>query len=97
MSNSWDNVVGTDAYNKNLERIEGIANSNGHQLNPDEERVKKVIGLITMNFNEFGEYFCPCKQNHPLNPEEDITCPCLEIDEEIKKDGYCFCKLFFGK
>ena len=97
MANSWDNVVGTDAYNKNLERIEGIANSTEHQLNPDEERVKKVIGLMTMNFNEFGEYFCPCKQNHPLDPDKDVSCPCSELKDEVTKDGHCFCKLFHRK
>lgn len=97
MANSWDNVIGTDAYNKNLERIEGIANSNEHQLNPDEERVKKVIGLMTMNFNEFGKYYCPCKQSHPLDPDKDLSCPCSEVKDEVTKDGHCFCKLFHRK
>ena len=97
MGNPWDNVVGTDEYNVNSKRIEDIAMSNNYKLNPDNERVEKVLGLMTMNFKEFGKYYCPCKQNHPLDPDKDVICPCPELDEEIKKDGNCFCRLFFEK
>ena len=68
MGNSWDPVVGTEEYNKNLARIEKIAQEKGFILNPDDERLKKVVGLMTMNQNEFGKYYCPCKQSHPLDP-----------------------------
>lgn len=94
MANSWDPVVGTKSYLENLERIRALAEANGYRLNPDEERLKKVVGLMTMNFNETGRYYCPCKQSHPLDPK-DILCPCSEMDEEIRAGGSCFCKLFF--
>jgi ferredoxin-thioredoxin reductase catalytic subunit len=95
MSNSWDDVVGTDAYTKNLVRVKDIAAKKGYILNPDEERIKKVVGLMTMNHNSHAKYYCPCKQSHPLDPQKDITCPCPEMDTEIAKDGNCFCKLFY--
>ena len=95
MSNSWDDVVGTDAYNINLARIQDIAAEKGFMLNPDEERVKKVVGLMTMNHNSHAKYYCPCKQSHPLEPEKDILCPCPELDAEVSTDGNCFCKLFY--
>ena len=97
MANSWDNVVGTDKCNKNLDRIRRIAESQGFILNPDEERLMKVVGLMTMNFNEFGKYYCPCKQSHPLDPDKDVLCPCSELKDEVTKDEHCFCKLFLGK
>ncbi len=97
MSNSWDNVIGTDKYNKNLDRIKRIAESQGVILNHDDQRLKKVVGLMTMNFNEFGKYYCPCKQNHPLDPDKDISCPCSELKDEVTRDGHCFCKLFHRK
>lgn len=97
MSNSWDNVIGTDEYNRNLDRIKKIAESQEVILNPDEERLKKVVGLMTMNFNEFGKYYCPCKQSHPLDPDKDLLCPCSELKDEVTKDGHCFCKLFYRK
>ncbi len=97
MANSWDDIVGTDKYNKNIERIEKLAESQGFILNPDEERLKKVVGLMTMSFNEFGKYYCPCKQSHPLDPDKDLLCPCAELEDEVTKDGHCFCKLFYSK
>ena len=95
MANSWDDVVSTDEYNENLVRVQALADDKGYVLNQDEKRVKKVVGLMTMNDNEHNEYYCPCKQSHPLDPEKNVTCPCTEWQDEIRKDGYCFCKLFY--
>ena len=95
MLNSWDPIVGTDEYNHNLEKIRKIADLKGYKLNPDEERVKKVIGLMTKNSNETSRNFCPCKQSHPLDIKNDTTCPCPELDAEVAKQGNCFCQLFF--
>jgi len=96
MSNSWDPVIDTGAYLDTLKRAEELAVEKGYNLNPDNERIEKVIGLMTMNFNETGRYFCPCKQSHPLDTEKDVICPCPELESEIGEDGNCFCKLFFS-
>lgn len=97
MANKWDPVVGTKEYNDNFTRITRMAEEFGFALNPDQERIQKVVGLMTMNYNEFGKYYCPCKQSHPLDPEKDVVCPCPPLAEEVQKDGYCFCKLFYSK
>ena len=88
--------MNTPEYLKTLERAEDIAERTGYIINPDMERVRKVIGLMTMNFMETGKYFCPCKQSHPLDPENDVVCPCTEIHQEVEKDGNCFCRLFYS-
>ncbi len=95
MSNIWDRVVGTKEYNENLARIKALAKEKNYILNPDEERVKKVVGLMTLNFIEFNGYYCPCKQSHPLDRIKDPVCPCPQLDEEVARDGNCFCRLFF--
>ena len=96
MGNKWEPIIGTQEYNENLARIMEIAHDNGYILNPDQERVKKVVGLMTMNYNEFGKYYCPCKQSHPLDPAKDILCACPPLADEIERDGHCFCKLFWA-
>ncbi|UCC12558.1 MAG: ferredoxin:thioredoxin reductase [candidate division WOR-3 bacterium] len=95
MSNPWDSVIGTGAYNKNLARIHALAAEKGYRVNPDTERIEKVVGLMTMNSTAHTAYYCPCKLNHPLDPQKDATCPCPELESEITKDGNCFCRLFF--
>ncbi len=32
---------------------------------------------------------CPCL------PAKRLHCPCEEMEEDIKKTGHCFCKVFF--
>jgi len=83
-------------YDDNLNRIEMIAQVKGLVLNKDIERIKKVVGLMTDNFNNHGYYFCPCKQINDI-PEKgvDITCPCLELDKELEDIGSCHCRLFY--
>lgn len=97
MANKWDAIVDTEQYDENLSRIMKTARQRDYVLNPDQERIRKVVGLMTMNKNDFGKYFCPCKQSHPLDPEKDVVCPCPEITDEIAKDGHCFCRLFYSK
>ena len=91
--NKW--TTHSDQFQTAMRRIKEIAEEKGLHLNPDEERVMKVVGLMTNNFVESGQYFCPCKQSHPLKPAEDVTCPCPSCEDEIAKDGHCRCKLFF--
>lgn len=84
-------------YEKNLQRLQKIAQEQGLALNPDQERVEKVVGLMTANFEAVGEYICPCKQkSKPPVKGADILCPCPEMAEEIEKSGHCFCRLFFS-
>ncbi len=85
------------AYKENYQRLEKIAREKGYVFNSDKERVNKVISLMTNNYKEFGKYYCPCKQHHPLDPEKDTLCPCPELDEEVARDGNCYCRLFYKK
>ncbi len=97
MGNSWDPVINTPEYEATLERALSFAKESGLILNPDEKRVEKVIGLMTMNYNTTGKYFCPCKQSHPLDTENDTICPCSTIEDEIEAEGHCYCRLFYKK
>jgi ferredoxin-thioredoxin reductase catalytic subunit len=83
-------------YENNVKRLELFAAEKGWILNPDPERVKKVVGLMTGNFEQHGAYYCPCKQSGDVpRIGEDVICPCPEAEAEIEKEGHCFCRLFF--
>jgi ferredoxin-thioredoxin reductase catalytic subunit len=83
-------------YDENLLRLMQVALEHRLIFNPDRERVDKVVGLMSDNFDQYSLYYCPCKQSHPLDTSKDVTCPCPELDAEIAETGYCFCKLFFA-
>jgi len=84
-------------YRNAVKRVRKLAAQHGLVLNSDEERVEKVVGLMTENYVAAGKYYCPCKQSDPLDPDKDVVCPCPEWREEIAKDGHCFCRLFYRK
>jgi len=83
------------AYRANRTRLQEFADRKGYALNADAERLNKVIGLMTRNLAEFGKYYYPCKQSHPLDPGRDTLCPCPEAAREIAEEGHCSCRLFF--
>ncbi|MBN1866793.1 hypothetical protein JW916_05830 [Candidatus Sumerlaeota bacterium] len=91
--NEW--TTHTSEYPEVLRRVSAIAEENGYRLNPDLDRVAKVVGLMTNNWVETGKYVCPCKQSHPVDPAVDVVCPCPPWTEEITQQGYCFCRLFY--
>jgi len=82
-------------YESLLDDLRQTAERNGYILNPDSERVAKVVGLMTENLVAAGRRFCPCKQTHPLDRDKDVTCPCPAWKAEIDRDGHCFCRLFY--
>jgi ferredoxin-thioredoxin reductase catalytic subunit len=86
-----------DTYETNLARIEALAKENGLILNPDPERVKKVVGLMANNYDLVQEWVCPCKQkNKPARRGVDTCCPCPEWKKEIAEKGSCSCRLFYA-
>ncbi len=79
----------------NVERVRKVGEELRYVLNPDLARTLKVATLLAKNFAEHGKYYCPCKQSHPLDPQEDVVCPCPTVHDEVEKDGHCFCRLFY--
>ncbi|HIE05373.1 MAG TPA: hypothetical protein EYP58_01085 [bacterium (Candidatus Stahlbacteria)] len=84
-----------DAELQTRKRLEKIGKRRGLVFNKNHGWVDEVIALIASNYLRYGNYYCCCKQSHPLDPENDTVCPCPELDDEIKADGYCHCRLFF--
>lgn len=82
---------------KNYQRLKKIAEKKGYIFNPNQDWFEQVIRLMTDNQKEFGKYYCPCKQHHPVDTKTDVVCPCPTLDDEVGRDGYCHCRLFYTK
>lgn len=91
--NQWTTHV--VEYENLLNELKEVGTRAGYALNPESERLEKVVGLMTENLVLAGKRFCPCKQSHPLDPAKDVACPCPEWKSEIETEGHCFCRLFF--
>lgn len=77
--------------------LQRIADKFGYKLNPNEKTFGQIATYMTKNKEQYGKYFCPCKQHFPLDNKKDPVCPCIEFHEEIKNNGYCECHLFFDE
>ena len=91
--NSW--TTHPAEYETMLTALTQIGEMSGYALNNDPERVAKVVGLMTENMVSAGRRYCPCKQSRPLDPSRDPVCPCPEWEDEIRRDGHCYCRLFY--
>jgi len=87
----------TDKDRANLEQARKVGEAHGYVLNPDTKRARKIANLLAEHEARYGKRFCPCKQSHPLDPENDEVCPCPDLDAEVAANGHCHCWLFFRK
>ncbi len=71
------------------------AQEQGFRLNPDHASVERVIKGLLANEIKYGQRYCPCRRL-TNNPEEDAKkiCPCAYHQEELTRDGHCYCGLF---
>jgi len=80
---------------KLIEAYEEYAKENGYKLNPNRMIVEGVIKGLMARKDEFGEQYCPCrKMSGDKEEDKKIICPCIYHEDEIEKDGHCFCNLF---
>lgn len=79
-----------------LRFAEKVAERHGYELNPDPKQLERLARHLTENKAKHGRFYCPCKQNFPVNPEDDPVCPCGTFQEEVERQGHCECHLFFS-
>jgi len=73
------------------------AASHGWKVNPNEKQLGAVIKGLARNTTRFGEQYCPCRmKTGDAEKDKEIICPCIYHEDEIKNDGNCHCRLFFG-
>lgn len=78
-----------------LERSRRYAEEKGFKLNPDKKYLDLVIKGLLRNEEKYGELYCPCRPVFGDESDKDKICPCKWHLDEIKKDGFCHCRLFF--
>ena len=80
---------------KLLQEYKAYAQEQGFQVNPNEQIAEGVARAILMREQAFGEKYCPCRKvTNDKKADKKIICPCDYHQDEIKKDGHCYCNLF---
>ncbi|GAI49172.1 unnamed protein product [marine sediment metagenome] len=78
-----------------IKNYQEYAQKNGFKLNPDKGIVERLVKGLLENEKKYGAQYCPCRRITG-NPEDDKgkICPCYWHQEELERDGHCFCGLF---
>ncbi|MDR2854941.1 MAG: ferredoxin:thioredoxin reductase [Methanomicrobiales archaeon] len=78
------------------ERVQAYADSQGFVLNPDIEKLNLVLKGLHRNVTKHGAEYCPCRiKTGDPEKDKDIICPCAFHKDEIAKQGFCHCHLFY--
>jgi len=64
-------------------------------LNPDKKVVEEIMRGLLMNEKKYGKRYCPCRRvTGDAKEDAKKICPCFWHEEEIARDGKCFCGLY---
>lgn len=75
-----------------------VAQKQDWRLNPDGEFVEMLVDGLTVNFNRYGYYSCPCRDADGVRERDrDIVCPCDYCRPDQEQYGHCYCGLYLTK
>jgi ferredoxin-thioredoxin reductase catalytic subunit len=75
--------------------VEMVAKKQGWKINQDEEFVEMIIDGLTVNYNRYGLFACPCRDaDGDKKKDKDIMCPCDYCKPDQEEYGHCYCGLF---
>lgn len=74
------------------------AESQGAMLNTDKPYVMDIITGLLKNEARYSYRSCPCRlASGTKEMDEDIICPCVYRDQDIKEYGSCYCGLYVSR
>ena len=75
--------------------LKKINEPKGYFFNTDRERTFDLIRALMTNEDRYGYMACPCRMiSGDHHSDEDIICPCVYREPDIKEYGACFCALY---
>lgn len=70
----------------------------GYCFNKDKEKVFELLAALIEKRKRYGYVSCPCRlAADDREWDQDITCPCVYREPDIKEYGACYCKLYVSK
>lgn len=81
-----------------FKRLDKHAESTGNHLNPDKSFTMELIKSLLINQKRYGYWACPCRlASGKREEDQDIICPCVYRDPDVKEYGTCYCALYVSQ
>jgi ferredoxin-thioredoxin reductase catalytic subunit len=84
------------AESEKFAELQNEAEKRGYDLSADAE---KMVKAMIKREKKLGGIYCPCRNIVLMEDEEkkNYTCPCVDLDIDIKETGACHCGVFVKK
>ena len=77
------------------EMLKKVQEPKGYFFNRDRERVFELLDALIVNKKRYGYMVCPCRlSSGERSKDQDIICPCVYREEDVKEYGSCYCNLY---
>ena len=83
---------------KLYETLRKIQEPKGYYFNKDKKRVFELLEALLLNKKRYGYMSCPCRLAlGDREKDQDIVCPCVYREPDVKEYGSCYCNLYVSK
>jgi ferredoxin-thioredoxin reductase catalytic subunit len=83
---------------KLYENLKKIQEPKGYFFNRDKERVSDLMAALLENKKRYGYMCCPCRlASGDRKKDQDILCPCVYREPDMKDYGSCYCNLYVSR
>jgi len=80
------------------ETLRKVQEPKGYYFNRDKERVLDLLDALLVNKKRYGYMSCPCRlASGDRDLDNDILCPCVYRNPDVKEYGSCYCNLYVSK
>ncbi len=80
---------------KLFDMLRKVQEPKGYYFNKDRQRVLELLEALLTNKGRYGYMSCPCRlaSGDRVN-DQDIVCPCVYREADVKEFGSCYCNLY---
>lgn len=83
---------------KLYETLRSIQAPKGYHFNVDRNLVLDLLGGLLENKRRYGYMSCPCRlAAGDRKADEDILCPCVYREADVREFGSCYCNLYVSQ
>ena len=80
------------------ETLKKIQEPKGFFFNKDKERTLGLLEALLINKERYGYMGCPCRLlSGDRDKDQDILCPCVYREADVREYGSCYCNLYVSK
>ena len=83
---------------KLYEMLRKVQEPKGYYFSNNKERVFELLEGLLLNKDRYGYTCCPCRlASGDRKNDQDIICPCIYREEDVREFGSCYCNLYVSK